>query len=118
MIDNETNQIIEERAELISEAINEILEGRHRIGQIPNDYEDALRYVFAIKHRSISRYINTFENVFDSLYVSASSVEATIEDLVGIYGVYMPRGDNLLFTERQIIKELNACLESQLNKEH
>jgi hypothetical protein len=101
-------KLIESRADIIYESISDIIDGR--LGDYrptSPDYLDGLIYGYSILNRSISRVCRTFSSQRTNLEVDPSSVEAVIEDLVGVYGVYLPGGEQLLDDEILLIEDLN-----------
>ena len=102
------NSLVHDRAELLYENVSDIIDGRLDVGHPPSpDYADGLIYGYSILNRSISRVYHTFKNHREYLRVDHNSVEATIEDLVGVYGIYIPGGDQLLKEELLLIEDLN-----------
>ncbi len=109
-------KFLEQRAEILYETVSDIIDGRLDVGHpTSSDYIDALIYSYAIQHRSISRIYRTFKNQRPFLEIDSGSVEAVLEDITGVYGVYIPGGDRLLDDEFEIIEELNDEMKKYLH---
>jgi hypothetical protein len=109
--------LLNARGEILYNTVSDIIDGRFDIGRPSSpDYINALVYGYAIQTRSISRIVHTFKDTSSFLEVDPLSIEATLEDLCHVYGVYIPGGDQLLPEEYRLIEELNMALKQYQNE--